>query len=135
MLLYNLLGDNKPDVSDADFFNPMLNELNTDLLDCNLITFYHVFEIKTLFWNAIANEFKSLVIEGIIVQLRDDLKLKHPDSVAAIRTLQDVHDGHNSVNGAVGNEISWKSTHVQFYDKDYGLNIAKGMKADCGVNC
>ena len=37
LLPSNLLGDDKPEISDAENFFPMQNELNTDLVDCNLV--------------------------------------------------------------------------------------------------
>ena len=88
----NLLGDSKPCISYAETFYPMLNELNTCLLDWNLVSVDQVFETMTLFWRSVVNEFKILLTEEKIVQLRDDLKLKHPYSVADIITLEDVHD-------------------------------------------
>ena len=77
----------------------------------------------------------NLVIEEKIVKLRDDLKLKHPDSFMDIRILQDVHASHNLVSGPAEDEIAWKSMRAQFDDNIYGLNLTKGMKEDCGVKC
>ena len=63
MFISSLLGNDKLEISNAEK-NPIPNELNTDLLDYNLVTVDHVFEIMTFFWNAIVNEFKCLVIEN-----------------------------------------------------------------------
>ena len=60
MFPFNLLAHNKPGVRDAENVYQMSYELNTDLLDWNLVTVDHVFfKIMTLFWDSIVNEFSN----------------------------------------------------------------------------
>ena len=135
MIPFNLLRDKKPDVSDAKKFLPTLKEINTDLLDWKLIKIDQSFEIMSFFWNTIVNELKSTVIEETIVQLLNDLNSKSPDSLTDIKTSQDAHNWHDSVEGSVKDEIAWNSMHPQFDQKQHSLNLIKEMNENCGVDC
>ena len=54
----------------------------------------HAHEIMTFFWNEIVNQFKRTAIEGIIVQLVEDLNSIYNDSLINIKNLHDVHDSN-----------------------------------------
>ena len=129
MLPSKLLRDKKPDIGDADFFQ-MLKKLSPESLDWKLFATDHALQLMTYSWNDIVSQLKRKVIHLIMTQSCNDLKKKFTFSVTDERALQDAHDWHNSVDGAVEVETSWRSTHVHFYDKNFGLSLIEDMKAD-----
>ena len=89
----------------------------------------------TFFWNSIVNELTNIVIEEIIIQFLNNLKSKFPNSLTDVKTLQDVNNWHNSVEGAVEHDIAWISIHAQFDQKQCILNLVKEIKENYDVNC
>ena len=80
-------------------------------------------------------EFKSVVIEKIIIQLCNDSKVKFPDLVEDVETFQDAYDWHISVDVVMEDEIAWKRIHAHSDDKLHGSNLIKGIIKGYGINC
>ena len=80
------------------------------------------------------SKLKSKIIELIATQLCNYIKEKFPYSVTDARTLQDTHDWHNYVDGAVRDKVAWRIMRVPFDDKSFGMKLIKRMKANYGVN-
>ena len=120
-----LLGDDEPDISDAVKNIKIMKKLNTQLLNWRLVTTVHALQSLSFFWNAIANWFKSKIIQLIFTRLCSDLRDNFPDRVIDIRAFKDVHNCHNSADRGAEDKISWRSMCVPFDDKTLGWNLLK----------
>ena len=79
MLLSSVLANKKPYVSDDESFFTNGKGIETCVVGLKISHSCSRFSINVAFWNTKVSEFKSLLIEKIIVC--KDLKEKFPDSV------------------------------------------------------